>query len=59
MHGGADELTPPSGSRAVDDLASSDDKTLHIYDGLRHEILNEPEQDRVLDEMVAWLNARS
>ena len=59
MHGGADELTPASGSRAVDELAGSEDKTLHIFDGLRHEILNEPEQDQVLDEIVAWLDARA
>ena len=59
LHGGDDRLTPPGGSRLVDELASSEDKRLHIYDGLRHEILNEPEQDQVLDEIVAWLAERS
>ena len=59
LHGGDDRLTAPSGSRLVDELASSEDRTLHIYDGLRHEILNEPEQDRVLDEIVSWLAAHT
>jgi acylglycerol lipase len=35
----------------------SSDKTVRVYDGLYHEILNEPEQDRVLDDMCAWLGA--
>jgi alpha-beta hydrolase superfamily lysophospholipase len=59
MHGGDDRLTNPAGSRLVDELAPSDDKTLRIYDGLRHEILNEPEQDEIIAEIVAWLNART
>ncbi len=59
LHGGDDRLTPPSGSRLVDELAGSEDKTLHIFDGLRHEILNEPEQDQVLDEIAAWLHSHS
>jgi len=59
LHGADDKLTPPSGSRLVDELASSHDKTLHLYPGLRHEILNEPEQDAIMDEIVAWLIARS
>jgi alpha-beta hydrolase superfamily lysophospholipase len=28
------------------------------YEGLYHEILNEPEQDLVLDEVCSWLGAR-
>lgn len=59
LHGADDRLTPPSGSRLVDELASSHDKTLHLYPGLRHEILNEPERDAIIDEIVAWLIERS
>ena len=59
LHGADDRLTSPSGSRLVDELASSHDKTLRIYPALRHEILNEPEQDAIIDEIVAWLIARS
>lgn len=57
MHGADDKLTPPTGSRLVDELASSEDKTLRLYDGLRHEILNEPEGPEIIAEIVAWLDA--
>ena len=56
MHGADDRLTPPDGSLLVDRLASSEDKTLRLYDGLRHEILNEPEGPEILSEIVAWLD---
>jgi len=59
MHGEDDKLTPPAGSRLVDELASSEDKTLRVYEGLRHEILNEPERDEILSEIVAWLDERT
>ena len=55
MHGDADRLTSPSGSRALYEAAGSADKTLRLYAGLYHEIFNEPERDQVLAEMSAWL----
>ena len=30
---------------------------LRLYDGLYHEILNEPERERVVTDLVAWLDA--
>lgn len=30
-----------------------------VYDGLYHEVFNEPEQDGILAELVAWLDQRS
>jgi acylglycerol lipase len=59
MHGTADAIAPPSGSRMVHDRAGSADRTLRLYDGLYHEILNEPEQAAVLGEVTAWLDGRS
>lgn len=59
LHGADDRLTSAAGSRLVDELASSEDKQLKLYDGLRHEILNEPERDQIIAEIVAWLDARS
>jgi len=32
------------------------DKTVIGYEGLLHEILNEPEKDRVIGDVVAWLD---
>ncbi len=57
MHGGADSLVDPDGSRELYQKASSDDKTLKIYDGMYHEIFNEVEKEKVLAEMAAWLDA--
>lgn len=57
--GTADELVPPQSSGLVYEWASSQDKTLKRYDGLFHEILNEPERDAVVADMVAWLDERS
>jgi len=59
MHGSADGLVPEAGSHLVYERAGSEDKTLEIWDGLYHEILNEPERDRVLDLIVTWLDERS
>jgi acylglycerol lipase len=57
MVGTADRLVPPDAARMVHERASSADKRLIEYDGLYHEILNEPEQDRVMDDLVAWLDS--
>lgn len=58
LHGGADRLTNPQGSHLVRERAGSVDKELKIYDGLFHEIFNEPEKDEVLGDVVAWLEQR-
>jgi alpha-beta hydrolase superfamily lysophospholipase len=58
MHGTEDALVPHDGSVRLYEQASSPDKTLKLYDGLYHEIFNEPERDAVLADVVAWLDAR-
>jgi len=57
MVGTGDRLVPPAASAMVHAGASSTDKKLIEYEGLYHEILNEPEQDKVMDDLVAWLDA--
>ena len=46
VHGSEDRLVSVQGSRMVYERASSEDKTLEIYDGLFHEVLNELPEDR-------------
>jgi alpha-beta hydrolase superfamily lysophospholipase len=58
MYGTADGLCPPAGSVMLDERIGASDKTLKAYEGLHHEILNEPEQDQVMDDLCAWLGAR-
>ena len=59
MHGSEDPMTAPSGSQYLYDNVSSTDKQLTIYDGLMHEIFNEPEANGIYNEMVAWLDAHT
>jgi len=54
MHGGADSITPPEGSKTLVARAPNKDKTLKIYDGLYHDLLHEPEKDKVISDVVAW-----
>jgi acylglycerol lipase len=58
MYGTDDGLCLPAGSLMLSERIGAPDKTLKAYDGLHHEILNEPEQDQVLDDVCAWLGAR-
>jgi alpha-beta hydrolase superfamily lysophospholipase len=59
LHGVEDRLVSAAGSKAVAEKVKSVDKTLTLYDGLYHEIFNEPEQKAVLDDVVGWLDAHS
>lgn len=56
MHGTADRLVPIAGSRALAAGAVNADVTTHYYEGLYHEILNEPERQQVIDDLLAWLD---
>ena len=58
VHGTSDAMVAPNGSRRLHEHAGSLDKTLKLYDGLFHELMNEPEQNEVLAEMLSWLEAR-
>lgn len=57
MQGTVDLLVDPDAARWLDEHVGSPDRTLHIYDGLYHEVFNEPEHDRVLDDVAGWLGA--
>jgi acylglycerol lipase len=56
LHGDQDKICPPSGSSTIYELASSPDKTLKLYPGLRHELVNEIGRDGIIAEMLAWMN---
>ena len=55
QHGSLDALTDPAGTRLLSDTAGSADKTVLWYDGLWHEIYNEPERARPLADLREWL----
>ena len=58
MHGTDDKATKPSGSQLFYDTAGSDDKTLKLYEGYAHDLLNDVGKEAVLDDIVRWIDAR-
>jgi acylglycerol lipase len=58
LQGGADWIVDPSGAKMLYDLVSSADKEIKLYDGLYHEVYNEPEHPKVLQDVEQWIAAR-
>jgi alpha-beta hydrolase superfamily lysophospholipase len=56
VYGTADKLCPPAGSHMLAQRIGARDLTVKAYDGLYHEVLNEPERETVLDDIAAWLD---
>ena len=57
MQGGADKLVDPGGAQMLYDKAGSKDKTLKVYEGLYHEVYNEPEREVMFKDLETWLAA--
>jgi acylglycerol lipase len=55
MHGSADCVNDPAGSRRLVDRAGGRDKQLYVYDGLAHDLVHEPERTRVIRDVGVWL----
>ncbi len=58
MNGTSDQIVYPSSCEEFGSAVHGD-CTVKLWDGLYHEIHNEPEKDQVMDEIVAWLDCRS
>jgi acylglycerol lipase len=58
LYGTADGLCPPAGSVMLGEQLGSTDVTIRAYEGLYHEILNEPERATVIGDVRDWLTAR-
>jgi alpha-beta hydrolase superfamily lysophospholipase len=57
LYGTGDRLVDTGGSALVESCTASDDCTVRRYEGLYHELLNEPERERVLADVADWLDA--
>jgi len=56
QHGSADELVPlPATHLVYRRIGLEKRRTIQIYEGLYHEIYNEPEKDRVIRDLESWL----
>jgi alpha-beta hydrolase superfamily lysophospholipase len=58
LHGTADKVTNPKGSQLFFDTAGSADKTLKLYEGHVHDLLNDVGKEHVMADIVTWINAR-
>lgn len=56
LHGGADGLIDPQGSERFFARATTPGRDFRVYPGLYHEIFNEPEQQRVYQDILDWLD---
>jgi len=58
LHGTADKVTNPKGSQFFYETAGSADKTLKLYDGHVHDLLNDLGREAVMADIVHWVTAR-
>ncbi|WP_067655027.1 alpha/beta hydrolase [Nocardia harenae] len=59
LHGTGDTIAAPAGADLLDQRVTSTDKCVLRYDGLYHEVFNEPERKAVFADLTGWLRARS
>ncbi|MEM1056913.1 MAG: lysophospholipase [Bacteroidota bacterium] len=57
FHGTDDPITDPEGTRTLA-AAARNHATLRLWDGLRHETMNEPEREDVIDAVADWILAQ-
>jgi alpha-beta hydrolase superfamily lysophospholipase len=55
LQGGADSIVPPQSTAILGEVPGVE---RHLYPGLQHEILNEPEGPEIVAEIVAWISER-
>ena len=58
LHGTLDKNTNPSGSPHFYDMAGSADKTLKLYDGGVHDLLNDIDKNSVMRDIKDWIDVR-
>ena len=58
LHGTADKVTKPSGSKEFYERAGSSDKTLKLYEGHFHDLLADVGKQQVMADIEAWIDAR-
>ena len=57
LHGTADKVTKPSGSKEFYEKAGSIDKTLKLYEGHFHDLLADVGKEQVMADIQAWIDA--
>jgi len=57
LHGTEDQATKPSGSKRFFEMAGSKDKTLKLYEGHFHDLLNDIDKEMVMADIQNWIAA--
>ena len=57
MHGTDDKATVCRGSQFFYDMAGSKDKTLKLYEGHYHDLLNDIGKEGVMADIKAWIES--
>ncbi len=58
IHGTEDKATKPSGSQEFYDTVGSSDKTLKLYEGYYHDLLNDIGKETVMADIQSWIDKR-
>jgi acylglycerol lipase len=58
MHGTVDRATVCHGSEFFFETVGSKDKTLKLYEGHYHDLLNDVGKEGVMGDIVKWIDAR-
>lgn len=58
LHGTEDKATRPDGSEQFFREAGSADKTLKLYDGYYHDLLNDLSRETVIEDVAGWIGER-
>lgn len=57
LQGSGDKIVDPAGAPMLYEKVGSKDKTLKVYEGLYHEVHNEPEREKMFKDLEIWLQA--
>ena len=58
LHGTADKVTKSDGSELFYERAGSRDKTIKLYEGHFHDLLNDIDKELVIGDIKTWIGAR-
>ena len=58
LHGSADTVTLPSGSEHMHERSASPDKTLQIFEGYHHDLINDQGHEQVNERILQWIEDR-